>query len=312
MRSPATDKWEKDELKRLNAAPWMVEQLKLNPGYTFWGPHEDYMGKEGDGWDSRVLLDTWSDFKFELDEYNECVNFYFEINRDAENCATCGGSGNHPDAQWISESFYSHSSPFKDKTLGELRAEQVMSRFGAPGNERKTVGYFPSEEILAKYGVEFRRFCDEMARFKAWNDRITEDELEALRKSSRLFNYGRDEAAITVEQVNLAQNQRGMMGHDGINRSILIEARCKRLGVPHLCPTCDGHGSTFTEPAGHLTVVFWMLHPRKGCSRGVEVQRVEQSELPAVYKYLRQAALRNDQRFSKIPRRRGEVRAANA
>jgi hypothetical protein len=29
-----------------------------------------------------------------------------------------------------------------------------------------------------------------------------------------------------------------------------------------------------TAPRGHLNVVLWILHPRKGCSRGVRVRKL--------------------------------------
>jgi hypothetical protein len=45
---------------------------------------------------------------------------------------------------------------------------------------------------------------------------------------------------------------------------------------------------------------MWVLHPRKGCSRGVEVKNIKQNELPEIFKYLRSAADRNAERFGKI------------
>jgi hypothetical protein len=44
--------------------------------------------------------------------------------------------------------------------------------------------------------------------------------------------------------------------------------------------------------------MIWMLHPRKGCSRGVEVLEITESELPMVYAWLREAADRNAKRFT--------------
>lgn len=41
-----------DEAARLNAKTWQIELLNANPDYLGWGPHEDYMWKEGDGWKS--------------------------------------------------------------------------------------------------------------------------------------------------------------------------------------------------------------------------------------------------------------------
>ena len=69
------------------------------------------------------------------------------------------------------------------------------------------------------------------------------------------------------------------------------ESMCER------CAFCDGDGYQFTAPAASLGVVLWFLHPRKGCSRGVRVERIEQEELPAVLRYLAEAAKRNADRF---------------
>lgn len=297
MRSynPETeDEWDQKYLAGLNAAPWMLEMVLKNPDYPHWGPHEDYMYKRGEeegpddlgrvqdhGWESRVLADTWEAFgPWELDDYNECVHFYFEINRDSKQCPVCTGNGYHPDAQWITESFYLHSSPFKSKTKAELDAEQLMMHFGS-SIQRNSHGYnkFPDEETLAKYGEGFRQFCEEMRGTGGWGEKsLHPDEIQALQDEGR--------------------NTEGM--HDGINRSILCEARCKRLGVPCLCPECEGNGSVYIEPEAHLSLILWMLHPRKGASRGVEIKRIEQSELPVVMDWLREAARRNAERFAKI------------
>jgi len=237
--------YDEEDAAKLNAERWQLDLLNLNPSYVHWGPHEDYMWKEKEGWDGRVINDTWADFgPWTLDEYNECVNFYFSVIRDSKDCPTCGGNGYHPDAQGVVNTFYAHM------------------------NERG----------------------------EHWNDKITQDELEAL------IEGGRVKAGTTVEEVN-AQNRPGTraMGHDAINSLILTSARLKRLGVTEKCPECGGDGSVFTTPAAHVTLTLWMLHPRKGCSRGVEVSRVEEADLPAIFAWLNEAATRNAQRFSKLP-----------
>jgi hypothetical protein len=242
--------FDEDEASRLNAEPWQLALLKANPSYLGWGPHEDYMWKEGEGWNSRVIVPTWAEFgPWELDDLNEFVNFYFEVNRASEDCKTCGGNGYHPDAQRVVNTFYQHQCP--------------------------SVGASPVE---------------------AWNDKITLDEVQALVEAGRL----RDFTAPTAEEVNAAQHKGGFGSHDAINRMILIEARLKRLGLPHNCPACDGHGSVFTEPAAHASLVLWWLHPRKGCSRGIEVTTIQQADLPAIAKFLREAADRNATRFAGI------------
>ena len=49
MRIYPSDDYDKEELERLNAEPWMVELLKCNPEYPFFGNYEDYMIKDS-GW----------------------------------------------------------------------------------------------------------------------------------------------------------------------------------------------------------------------------------------------------------------------
>lgn len=260
--------FDKDDAARLNAAPWQLELLKANPSYLGWGPHEDYMADTGESWSGRVIKPTWADLgPWDLDELNECVNFYFEVNRASKDCKTCGGNGYHPDAQRVVNTFYEHQCP--------------------------SVG---------------------ASRFEAWHDKITQDEVQALVDAGRLRDFthafipgaGWQEKpgapVPTAEEVNALQRKPGMglMSHDGINRMILIEARLKRLGIPQHCPACEGHGSVFTEPAAHVSLVLWWLHPRKGCSRGIEVTRIEQADLPAIAKFLRQAADRNATRFAGI------------
>src|SRR5690606_19662190 len=96
-----------------------------------------------------------------------------------------------------------------------------------------------------------------------------------------------------------AQSGRGL-GHDAINRSILIEARCKRLGVPVRCPECKGHGYLYTQEDTSLALVYWLIHPRKGASRGVEIKNIKREQLPEVFAFLKEAHDRNAKRFSKV------------
>lgn len=141
-----------------------------------------------------------------------------------------------------------------------------------------------------------------------WHDKITQDEVEALQARNRLRVLGEDgwvkREGLTAEEVNAA-NKKGGLGnfnHDAINRWILIETRAKRLGVWGECklPTCDG-GVIWTSDKAQVSLQLWMLHPRKGCSRGVLVHNIQESDLPRVFAFLRTARERNAERFSKIP-----------
>lgn len=280
-----SDKYDREHLAKLNAEPWQVELLALNPDYTGWAPGDDYMGPRGDGWNAPVTVAKWSDLSFGPNDLNEVVNFYFEVNRESRRCEC--GDGYRPDAQWIAKSFYRHSNPFC-------------------GGRRPAFG------VLAKYGDEFRRFCAKSAELPCseWASDVTQDEVQALVDEGRLMDFTHTcspgegwkkrapPVVPTAAEVN-AWNRRGSLGHDAINRCLLIRARCKRLGVPLHCPTCNGEASVYTAPAAHVGLVLWVLHPRKGASRGVEIERIEQSELPAVFAYLKAASERNAERFAR-------------
>ena len=110
-----------------------------------------------------------------------------------------------------------------------------------------------------------------------------------------------------VDKVNGANSDGspafGGYNHDAINRHMLIKQRCKRLGYPVTCPECDGHGYVFAARDAHVSLTLWLLHPRKGASRGVEVGRIGERDLPAVFEYLANAAKRNASRFAHVVHR---------
>lgn len=237
--------YDAEEVHALNAEPWQIDLLQINPSYCSWGPHEDYMWNEGTGWSSRVIIDGWDNFDFELNDLNECVNFYFEVSRASEECPLCGGNGYHADAQKIVRTFYRHSCQ-----AGE----------------------------------------------QEWCENITEDEAAALVEAGR----GRLDSLKTAADFNAAQRKGGLGGHDAINRFILIDARLNRLGITKNCETCDGSGFVYTAPAASVSLVLWWLHPRKGCSRGIEITNIRRSDLLAIQRFLSEAAERNATRFSAV------------
>lgn len=178
-RPNLTNKDDIETLKDLNAEPWMIDLLNMNPDYTHWGPSEDYMLNEGEGWNSRIVLQSWSDFKWDLDDYNEIVHFYFEVCKESDHCKTCNGLGWHPDS--------------------------------------------------------------------------------------------------------------------------LSNVQIGKYDLAKLCNDCKGKSYWYTSSPCYMKLVLWALHPRKGASRGIRIEKIEQSDLPAIFKMLRLAADRNAERFSRIP-----------
>jgi hypothetical protein len=256
------------ELKDLNVEDWQAEALKMNPSYVFWGPHEDYM-TGGEGWNKSAFFDTWEESgPFELDDLNECVNFYFYIYRDNHECDECNGSGLNKGTQAIADSFYD---------------------FEEMGNR--------------------------------WCDSITQDEVESLVRAGRLrdfvpacyfdkdnnkwigWNEG-EKVEIKKPKMPLAEevnkwNKKGL-GHDAINRSILVKARAERLGVYGYCEKCNGSGIIYDNQKGKLGIVLWIIHPRKGASRAIEIKEIKREDLESVVGFLNDAKNRNNERFGKL------------
>ena len=231
------------QLKRLKVEDWMLGCLKMNPSYNCWGNYEDYMINKGNGCDESLEFDSTPEGLWELDDYNELVNFYFEIHRSSRPCIPCDQSGYNHATKRISDDWYD------------------FNRTG-----------------------------------RKWCHSITQDEVDALWEHIRL--RGSFTTKPTADQVNEWSKSR--MGHDAINRWICTETRAGRLGVWGKCEHCEGGGSIFTEDRGKLALQLWWLHPRKGCSQGVYIKSVQKEDLPKVIELLKNAAIRNTERFAKL------------
>ena len=128
---------------------------------------------------------------------------------------------------------------------------------------------------------------------RARSGMLRDDQLLLLQENNRL---GTKDASIG-EMRSLVKEP---FVFDAISRHILIEYECKKIGVSMLCSSCHGKGYLLTDDPAYVSLVYWLLHPRKGASRGVHVKHIEQEDLPEVFKFLKQAADRNAQRFQAV------------
>lgn len=100
----------------------------------------------------------------------------------------------------------------------------------------------------------------EKARRLAWHDKIGQDEVDNLIENGRLRVWRDGEWRTeprTAAEINEQQRAGGLDGHDAINRGILIEFRCERLGIPYRCPACDGYGSIEKYPGQRAEAEAW-------------------------------------------------------
>lgn len=85
-----------------------------------------------------------------------------------------------------------------------------------------------------------------------WCHHLTQDDVDALTAEGRLHDFTHTwtketswqpitpPPVVTAEQVNRWSSG---MGHDRINRMIVVRARCEREGFEELCASCNGHGT---------------------------------------------------------------------
>ncbi|MBM9512010.1 hypothetical protein [Desulfogranum marinum] len=86
----------------------------------------------------------------------------------------------------------------------------------------------------------------------------------------------------------------------GLCRDICVKEKCERLGIVLDCPICNGRQFRFTANHAEVSLILWMLHPRQGASRGIEITKIQEEDLPAIFTFLKKAAKRNEMRFKAI------------
>lgn len=186
----------------------------------------------------RTLKRVPLDFQWPL---NKVWEGYINPHQGPINCKDCAGTGYNPATRQLSDDFYDH-----DGQGVRWQYDYGIAPDGTPATR-------PPWLVIGE--------C------RAWNDKITQDEVLALVKAGRLWDFTRkpindeqrevvrkkladggnswlpyDNGYIpTAEEVNAVQH-RGMSCHDCINRWVLIEARAKRLGVWGKCSSCRGKG----------------------------------------------------------------------
>jgi hypothetical protein len=273
------DNYDMERLAELNAETWQVDLLKINSDYPHWGNFEDNMSNNKEiGWDKPIEHNNWKEFieSFSLpNDYNECPNFYFEISRKNHTCPHCDGTNLNKATKQLSDDWYD--------------LDHTGRKWSVDINDSEV-------EALVKAGRLFD-FFDERYRF--------DDEIGSWVVLERAEKYEDskwvpcDKPKLpTAQEVNRWAKGRGM-GHDCINQWICVETRAKDLGVYGNCEHCDG-GYIYDESQATVSLQLWILHPRKGASRGVYIHKIEHDDLPDIYNYLNAAKQRNDDKFARI------------
>lgn len=283
------------ELKDYAAEPWMVEQLRRNWNYVNWGPHEDYQWvRDLSDPNSPRKFPTWKAFRtnFTPGELptdtndrsgGEIVGWYFSVARERKACVKCGESGLNPESRAISESWYDfdHRGTRWCSDITQDEADKLVEE----GRlwDLVTVSSREGLDHLVKEGRITAERAEELweGRDKSRDQEYTDDNGDVA--GTRVHIKWRD--TVPAAEVNTWNEGRGF-GHDAINRWICVETRCRRLGVWGHCDACDGDGYIPVDLHGRLQLVLWIVNPETGQNYGLEVDNIEEDELPSVFDFL--------------------------
>lgn len=177
-------------------------------------------------------------------------------------CPDCE-SGYSPQAQNLYDLWYG-KIPFDPASTGSTpwRYDSPAVRAFAERNVANAPDYYGSGE--AAIVREAQRLADHFN--SGWMHHLSQEDVDALVAGRRLHDFththGPDgwqkiepPVTPTAEQVN-EWSLRGF-GHDGINASVVIRARCEREGVDDTCPTCKGHASIEAYPGQRAEAEAW-------------------------------------------------------
>jgi hypothetical protein len=288
------------------------------------------------GWNKNIKVDTWKEFwhgKEDLSEdadlgdrgwkendwdLNLIADYHFNVTYDAPNCSSCDGDGYSSKAKWFSDQWYGNM-PFEPEEYGvpELKIDDYYKEIigrkiknsierskeqGEPNYYMSLPGVKSFEDAV---NVEAKRMWN--IESEQWHHHLNQDDVDALVREGRLRDFTHTFTKgegwepkdppyhPTAEEVN--KWSREGLGHDSINAWVCIENRCKREGVDAKCPECKGKGY-FRNSSDRLELYIWLLHPRKGASRGITIKSVDPSELPEVKEMLRYSFEKHKSHFN--------------
>lgn len=209
----------------------------------------------------RIIRRVPLDFDWPQDKVWE--GFLMPDRFDEDKCPDCK-NGYSPHAQNLFDLWYGYL-PFAPESTGTtpLRHDTPAVRAFAERNITNAPDFYGTGEgAIVREG---RRLAD---LFNGqWSHHLTQEDVNALVAAGRLVDFTHTWSAETrwqkieppvtptAEQVN-EWSLRGF-GHDSINASVVVRARCDREGIDPLCSTCKGHSSTEAYPGQRAEAEAW-------------------------------------------------------
>lgn len=168
---------------------------------------------------------------------------------DEEKCPDCK-NGYSPQAQNLYDLWYGYL-PFDPASTGSTpwRHDSPAVRAFAERNIANAPDYYGTGEAVTTR--EAQRLANHFN--SGWMHHLSQEDVHALIAADRLWDFTHtivpgkgwqpkeSPATPTAGQVN--EWSLSGLGHDSINASVVVRARCEREGIDDTCPTCKGHAS---------------------------------------------------------------------
>lgn len=199
---------------------------------------------------SRVIKRVPLDFDWPWDDMRAVWSGYVMPDKFREDACPICENGYSKYAQKLHDRWYG-IQPTKPAYTGSTAFTEntpAVRRF-AERNVSSAPEYYGTGELAIR--LEARRLS------KLWNGmwchHLAQEDVDALVAAERLMDFTHTwdpdkrwqkiEPPVTPTAAQVNEWSLYGLGHDGINASVVIRARCERDGKPYVCATCDGHGS---------------------------------------------------------------------
>jgi hypothetical protein len=188
--------------------------------------------------------------------------------RACSQCPECGGTGLSEPASRFADQWYGYA-PFDPRSTGSQ--DFSASNPVVQARARQIVGRHASRALVDLEAQRLAEYYNDQ-----WCHHLSQEDVEALVAARRLPEFthrplNEEQAAAmapgsywtkepngyhpSAEEVN--KWSIGSVGHDAINRSVCIEARCEREGVAYCCAECNGSGDQWESEEDRLAAEAW-------------------------------------------------------
>lgn len=182
---------------------------------------------------------------------------------DLPQCPDCHGSGYSPRARALHDQWYGYV-PFspEDNDSSPLTSDTPSVRAFAQRNvERAPDFYGFGEPAIDREGTRLASMWNGQ-----WSHHVNADDVAALVEAGRLMDLTHHwsqgdgwrpiEPPVTPTPAEVNEWAIRGFGHDAINASVVVRARCEREGVSERCERCKGSGDVAT-PEQRATAEAW-------------------------------------------------------